>query len=68
MELAALLASTLAYGRVAQIEKSVTTLLSFMGKSPFKFILKFDNSKAAGLKTLNIVLPQADIWPAFFSC
>ena len=48
-ELAALLASTLAYGRVAQIEKSVTTLLSFMGKSPFKFILKFDNSKAKGL-------------------
>lgn len=50
MEIAALIAATLAYGRVAQIEKSVTSLLNFMGKSPFKFILKFNKSKATGLK------------------
>ncbi len=50
MEIAALLAATLAYGRIAQIEKSVASLLNFMGKSPFKFILNFDNSKTAGLK------------------
>jgi uncharacterized protein (TIGR02757 family) len=50
MEIAALLAAILAYGRVAQIEKSVTRLLDFMGKSPFQFILKFNKSKTAGLK------------------
>ncbi len=51
MEIAAFLAATLAYGRVAQIEKSATSLLDFMGKSPFQFILKVNQSKAAGLKT-----------------
>jgi len=49
MEIAALLAATLAYGRVAQIEKSVTSLLQFMGKNPFKFILNFSKSKTDGL-------------------
>ena len=50
IEIVALLAAALAYGRVAQIEKSVTSILNSMGKSPFQFILKFDRQKAAGLK------------------
>jgi len=50
MEITALFAAVLAYGRVAQIEKSIASLLSFMGKSPFRFILKFNRTKASGLK------------------
>jgi uncharacterized protein (TIGR02757 family) len=45
MEIAGFLASALAYGRVQQIEKSVTNLLGRMGESPFEFVMDFDKSK-----------------------
>ncbi|RJR50587.1 MAG: TIGR02757 family protein [Desulfobacteraceae bacterium] len=38
-EVVALVASSLAYGRVAQIMKSVSTVLEGMGKSPFLFLM-----------------------------
>lgn len=41
MEMAGFLAAVLAYGRVAQIEKSVGKLLDKMGASPFDFIVNF---------------------------
>ncbi len=41
MEIAALLSAVLAYGRVQQIEKSLTTLLGRMGKSPYEFVRNF---------------------------
>ncbi len=49
MEIAALLASSLAYGRVEQIEKSLTDLFSRMGKSPFEYVLNFNAEKSQGL-------------------
>lgn len=50
MEIAALLAAELAYGRVQQIQKSLTDLLGRMGDSPVKFVLNFDEQKRAKLK------------------
>ncbi len=50
MEIAALLAAELAYGRVQQIEKSLTDLLGRMGCSPFDFVRDFDERKRAKLK------------------
>ena len=50
MEIAALLAAELAYGRVQQIEKSLTDLLGRMGDSPFEFVGDFDGRKRAKLK------------------
>jgi len=41
MEIVAFLASALAYGRVQQIEKSLTDLFGRMGSSPFEFVLNF---------------------------
>ncbi len=43
MEVAGFLASALAYGRVQQIEKSVTDLLGRMGKGPFDFTVNFNS-------------------------
>jgi uncharacterized protein (TIGR02757 family) len=45
MEIAGLLAASLAYGRVAQIEKSLIDLFKRMGDSPFEFIMGFNKSK-----------------------
>ena len=50
MEIVAFLASALAYGRVQQIEKSLTDLLGRMGDSPFEFVGDFDGRKRAKLK------------------
>ncbi len=50
MEIAALLAAELAYGKVQQIEKSLTDLLGRMGDSPFEFVGDFDGRKRAKLK------------------
>jgi len=50
MEIAALLAAELAYGRVQQIQKSLTNLLGRMGCSPFDFVRDFDERKRAKLK------------------
>lgn len=50
MEIAALLATELAYGRVQQIQVSLTDLLGRMGASPFEFVLNFDKQKRRKLK------------------
>ncbi len=50
MEITAFLAAELAYGRVQQIQKSLTDLLGRMGASPFEFVLNFDKQKRRKLK------------------
>ena len=50
MEVAGFLAAALAYGRVRQIEKSLTNLFERMGDSPFQFVRDFDEQKRAKLK------------------
>ena len=45
MEVAGLLASSLAYGRVRQIERDVSDLLGRMGDSPYQFVMRFDNRR-----------------------
>ncbi len=50
MEITGILAAVLAYGRVEQIEKSVTELLSRMGNSPYEFVRTFNKSKREKLK------------------
>lgn len=50
MEIAGFLAACLAYGRVQQIEKSLTNLLGRMENSPFKFVQNFDGERKAKLK------------------
>lgn len=51
MEIAGLLASSLAYGRVLQIQKSLTDLLGRMGAGPFEFVVNFDKQKRKKLKS-----------------
>lgn len=43
-EIVGLIASSLAYGRVAQILKSVSSVLAAMGSSPFDFVVAGDRS------------------------
>lgn len=50
MEIAGLLGSCLAYGRVKQIEKSLVDLLERMGDSPSEFVRSFDKEKRTRLK------------------
>ena len=50
IEIAAFLASALAYGRVQQIEKSLNNLLGRMGDSPSEFVINFDRNKRRTLK------------------
>ncbi len=50
MEVAGFLAAALAYGRVQQIEKSLTNLFGRMRDSPFQFVRDFDGQKRAKLK------------------
>lgn len=53
MEIAALLAAVLAYGRVEQIGKTLNNLFGRMGKSPHEFVLNFgktDRRELRGLK------------------
>jgi uncharacterized protein (TIGR02757 family) len=52
MEIAGFLAAELAYGRVEQIQKSLTNLFGRMGRRPSKFVLAFDRKKRAALKDL----------------
>ena len=49
MEIAAFLASALAYGRVQQIDKSLERLFECMGQSPCAFVQDFDKRKRARL-------------------
>jgi uncharacterized protein (TIGR02757 family) len=44
-EIVAFLAAALAYGRVEQIQNSLTNLFARMGKSPYAFIQGFDKAK-----------------------
>lgn len=44
-EIVAFLAAALAYGRVQQIEKSLTDLLGRMGDCPFEFVRDFDGRR-----------------------
>ena len=50
VEIVALLASGLAYGRVQQIEKSLSRLFEHMGDSPYTFVRDFDLRKRAKLR------------------
>jgi len=51
MEIAAFLASALAYGRVRQIERSLTQLFDRMDHAPYHFTSHFDNSARAKLRS-----------------
>jgi len=44
-EIVAFLSAALAYGRVEQIEKSLSNLFTRMGKSPYTFVKGFDKAK-----------------------
>jgi len=44
MEIVALLAASLAYGRVQQIQKSLTDLFERMGESPYGFVMDFNKA------------------------
>jgi uncharacterized protein (TIGR02757 family) len=44
-EIVAFLSAALAYGRVEQIEKSLSNLFARMGKSPYTFVQGFDKTK-----------------------
>ncbi len=50
VEVVALIASALAYGRVRQIEKSLSRLFEYMGKSPCDFVRNFDTHKRTQLR------------------
>ncbi|UCF17891.1 MAG: TIGR02757 family protein [Phycisphaerales bacterium] len=50
VEIVALLASGLAYGRVRQIERSLSRLFEYIGKSPSDFVLNFDSHKRSQLR------------------
>ena len=51
MEIVALLASALAYGRVSQIKKSLDDLFARIGKSPFEFVQNFNARQREKLKS-----------------
>jgi uncharacterized protein (TIGR02757 family) len=51
MEIVGFLAAALAYGRVQQIEKSLTDLFDRMGRSPSEFVRSFDRKKRARLES-----------------
>jgi uncharacterized protein (TIGR02757 family) len=51
MEVAALLAASLAYGRVQQIEKNLNDLFGRMGTSPYAFVMNFDKVGRQKLKS-----------------
>lgn len=50
MEVAAFLAADLAYGRVEQIQKSLTNLFERMGESPYAFVRGFGKAEQRSLK------------------
>ena len=50
MEIAGFLAASLAFGRVGQIEKSVSSLLGRMGESPYEFVKDFGESERKKLR------------------
>jgi len=50
MEIVAFLAADLAYGRVQQIEKSLTALFAVMGSSPSAFVRDFNDARRKSLR------------------
>jgi len=50
-EVVGFLAADLAYGRVEQIERSLTDLFSRMGESPYKFVLNFGETQRKKLRS-----------------
>ncbi|MHC4338127.1 MAG: TIGR02757 family protein [Planctomycetota bacterium] len=59
-EVVGFLAAQLAYGRVQQIEKSVTDLLGRMGDSPVRFVRNFDKHKRNRLEGFKHRFTTAD--------
>ncbi len=51
MEVAAFLAAALAYGRVRQIQKSLSKLFAIMGDSPYRFVLHFNDARRRAFQT-----------------
>ncbi len=51
VEIAAFLASALAYGRVEQIRRSLTQLFDRMDNTPYEFTSRFDNRRRAKLRS-----------------
>lgn len=51
VEVAAFLAAALAYGRVRQIERSLTQLFDRMNGAPYDFTMRLDGDRRAGLRT-----------------
>lgn len=51
MEVAGLLAASLAYGRVQQIEKNLNDLFGRMGTSPYAFVMNFDKARRQKLNS-----------------
>ncbi|MBP7052915.1 MAG: TIGR02757 family protein [Phycisphaerae bacterium] len=51
VEIAAFLASALAYGRVEQIKRSLTQLFDRMDNTPYEFTSRFDNRRRARLRS-----------------
>jgi len=51
MEITAFLASALAYGRVRQIERSLTQLFDRMDNAPYAFVSRFDRPRRAKLRS-----------------
>ncbi len=51
MEIAAFVSALLAYGRVSQIQKSLTSLFALMHNSPLQFVTGFDGKNRARLNS-----------------
>ena len=49
MEIAAFVSALLAYGRVSQIQNSLTSLFALMGNSPLRFVTGFDGKNSPKL-------------------
>ena len=60
MEVVAFLAADLAYGRVQQIEKSLTTLFALMGESPWAFVCDFNEDHREILRTFKYRFTTGD--------
>ena len=50
MEIAGLISAALAYGRVEQIQNSLTRLFQIIGESPYEFVLNFNSAKRNKLR------------------
>ena len=69
VEIVAFLASSLAYGRVQQIERSLTQLFDRMDDSPYEFVSRFDGRGRARLRSFKHRFTTGDdIWPICWSC